>query len=219
MDWSPPRKPALKPAAFVNPCIPTIADRPPAAPAWSYEIKHDGYRLMVWRDGECVRLFIRNGFDWTQRYPWIVHSARRLRVARFLIDGEVVACGHDGIADFERLRSQAHDASAFLYAFDLLAVDGADTRREQLDERRAQLRKLLAPPDGIKFSKGLDGDGEIMFRQAPRRGHHSRAQRQFAPGRVSHGRAGAQFRALAHRQGHGCLCRRVGRLECPTCLL
>jgi bifunctional non-homologous end joining protein LigD len=125
---------------------------------------------MVWRDGDRVRLFTRRGFDWTQRYPWIVHSARRLRTTRFLIDGEVVACGEDGIADFARLHSQAHDASAFLYAFDLLAVDGTDTRREQLDERRGKLRKLLPRPDGIRFSEGLDGDGEIMFRHACRFG-------------------------------------------------
>jgi bifunctional non-homologous end joining protein LigD len=164
MDWSPPRKPALRPAAFVEPCIPTIADRPPAGRDWSYEIKHDGYRLMVWRDGERVRLFTRRGFDWTQRYPWIVHSARRLRATRFLIDGEVVVSGEDGVADFERLHSQAHDASAFLYAFDLLAVDGGDTRRAQLAERRAKLRNLLARLDGIRFSEG--GDGEVIFRHA-----------------------------------------------------
>src|SRR5215471_19610981 len=46
-------------AAFVEPSIPTIADRPPAGPAWLHEIKHDGYRFMVWRDGERVRLFTR----------------------------------------------------------------------------------------------------------------------------------------------------------------
>jgi ATP-dependent DNA ligase len=108
-----------RPPGFIEPCIPTTADMPPAGPAWSYEIKHDGYRLMACRDGERVRLFTRRGFDWTQRYPWIVHSARRLPVARFLIDGEVVACGDDGVADFAQLHSQAHDASAFLYAFDL----------------------------------------------------------------------------------------------------
>jgi bifunctional non-homologous end joining protein LigD len=59
-------------------------------PAWVHEIKHDGYRLMVWRDGERVRLFTRRGFDWSRRYPWIVHSARRLPVTHFLIDGEAV---------------------------------------------------------------------------------------------------------------------------------
>src|ERR1700756_2362462 len=92
LEWSIPR-PALRPAAFIEPCIPTVAPRAPTGPTWVHEIKHDGYRLLVWRDGERVRLFTRRGFDWSQRYPWIVHSARRLPVARFLIDGEAVVCG------------------------------------------------------------------------------------------------------------------------------
>jgi bifunctional non-homologous end joining protein LigD len=120
----------------------------------------------VWRDGDRVRLFTRNGYDWTQRYPWIVHTARRLRATRFLIDGEVVVCGDDGVADFARLHSQAHDVSAFLYGFDLLSVDGTDIRRERLADRRTKLRTVLARPDGIRFSEDLDGDGEIMFRHA-----------------------------------------------------
>lgn len=119
---------------------------------------------MVWRDGERVRLFTRRGFDWTHRYPWIVHSARRLAGSGFLIDGEAVACGEDGVADFKLLHSQEHDASAFLYGFDLLSVGGVDIRGERLDDRRAKLRQLIGKPDGIHFSEHHAGDGEVMFR-------------------------------------------------------
>jgi ATP-dependent DNA ligase len=166
MDWSTPRKAALRPAAFIAPCVPTLAKEPPTGPAWVHEIKHDGYRLMVWRDGERVRLFTRRGFDWTHRYPRIVHSARRLRAARFLIDGEAVICGEDGVSDFERLHSGEHNASVFLYGFDLLAIDGTDMRPERLDDRRANLRQLLVHPDGIRFSDHHAGDGEVIFRHA-----------------------------------------------------
>ena len=166
MDWSPPRKPALRPAAFIEPCVPTLAKEPPTGAAWVHEIKHDGYRLMVWRDGERVRLFTRRGFDWTKRYPRIVNSARKLSINRFLIDGEAVVCGDDGVSNFERLHSREHDASVFLYAFDLLAVDGTDMRPERLDDRRARLRQLLVHPDGIRFSDHHAGDGEVMFRHA-----------------------------------------------------
>jgi ATP-dependent DNA ligase len=130
-----------------------------------HEIKHDGFRLMVWREGERVRLFTRRGFDWTQRYPWIVHSARRLPVARFLIDGEAVVCGEDGVSDFKRLQSRAEDAGAFLYAFDLLGLDGQDIRGERLDDRRV-FRHLLARPDGVRFSEYLAGEGERIFAHA-----------------------------------------------------
>jgi ATP-dependent DNA ligase len=53
---------------FVDPCIPSLAHKPPAGPGWVHEIKHDGYRLIVRRDGEAVRLFTRRGYDWTERY-------------------------------------------------------------------------------------------------------------------------------------------------------
>jgi ATP-dependent DNA ligase len=131
-----------------------------------HEIKHDGFRLQVWRDGDRVRLFTRRGFDWTTRYPRIVHSARRVPVTQFLIDGEAVVCGEDGVSNFERLHSRVDDASVFLYAFDLLAIDGTDIRRDWLEDRRAKLNTLLAKPDGIRFCEHFDGDGERMFAEA-----------------------------------------------------
>jgi ATP-dependent DNA ligase len=85
-----------------------------------------------------------------------VHSAGRLPASRFLIDGEAVVCGEDGVSDFNQLHSRQHDARVFLYAFDLLAVGGTDLRRDRLDERRAKLCSLLARPDGIRFSEHLD---------------------------------------------------------------
>jgi bifunctional non-homologous end joining protein LigD len=56
---------------FVEPCLPTRAANPPSGPDWVHEIKHDGYRLIVRRDGDGVRLFTRRGYDWTARYPAI----------------------------------------------------------------------------------------------------------------------------------------------------
>jgi hypothetical protein len=60
-----------------------------------------------------------------------------LPVTRFLIDVEAVCCDDDGVTNFERLHSRADDASVFLYAFDLLTIDGADIRPKRLDYRRA----------------------------------------------------------------------------------
>jgi hypothetical protein len=58
-----------------SPCLPTRGKVVPAGPDWIHEIKHDGYRLTVHRDGKRVRLFTRNGHDWTDRYPLIVEAA------------------------------------------------------------------------------------------------------------------------------------------------
>jgi bifunctional non-homologous end joining protein LigD len=52
---------------FVPPCIPTRATKPPAGPDWVHEIKHDGYRLQVRRDGDVVRLITRLGYGWSAR--------------------------------------------------------------------------------------------------------------------------------------------------------
>jgi ATP-dependent DNA ligase len=60
---------------FVDPCIPTLAAKPPSGTDWVHEIKHDGYRLIVRRDGPTVRLFTRRGYDWTDRYPAIAGAA------------------------------------------------------------------------------------------------------------------------------------------------
>ena len=78
------------PSAFVFPCLPTVAERPPIGPLWVHEIKHDGYRLQIHlRDGR-VRLFTRTGVDWSDRYPWIVEDAARLPVKQAIIDAESV---------------------------------------------------------------------------------------------------------------------------------
>jgi ATP-dependent DNA ligase len=63
---------------FVDPCIPTRALRPPVGPDWVHEIKHDGYRMIVRREGATVRLFTRRGYDWTDRYPAIADAAAKL---------------------------------------------------------------------------------------------------------------------------------------------
>jgi ATP dependent DNA ligase domain len=66
-------------------------------------VKQDGFRLIVSRDGDKVRLLTRNGYDWTSRYPLIVEAARRIRTKQFVLDGEAVLLGVDGISDFDGL--------------------------------------------------------------------------------------------------------------------
>ena len=58
------------------------------------------------------------------RYPWIVEDVARLKVRHAIIDAECCCDGDKGITDFERLMARVHDASAYAYAFDLLAIDG-----------------------------------------------------------------------------------------------
>jgi bifunctional non-homologous end joining protein LigD len=156
------------PPGFIAPCLPSPAERPPAGAGWVHEIKHDGFRLMARRDGAGVRLITRRGNDWTQRYPLIAATVDALRVRSCLLDGEAVACGDDGLPAFDHLRYRRADAGVFLFAFDLLELDGQDLRREPLETRKATLASLLrkAGP-GVQLNDHLQHeDGELVFRHA-----------------------------------------------------
>jgi bifunctional non-homologous end joining protein LigD len=93
------------PAGFIQSCLPTKAQRPPSGEAWLHEIKHDGFRVIARKDGMRVKLYSRPGNDLTGRFPLIVEALARLRSRSCIIDGEVVACGDDGIPTFARIRS------------------------------------------------------------------------------------------------------------------
>jgi bifunctional non-homologous end joining protein LigD len=117
------------PAGFIAPCLPTKADTPPSGGLWLHEIKHDGFRIIARKDGERVRLYSRPGNDLTDRFPLIVEALSRLRSRSCIIDGEAVCCGDDGRPSFDRIRYRKYDASVFLYAFDLIELNGDDLRR------------------------------------------------------------------------------------------
>jgi len=80
-------------------CIPTRGTAVPAGPDWYHEIKYDGFRLLVQRNGDRVRLITKGGCDWTKRYPWIVQAALKNRQKHFVLDGEAVILGVDGYSD------------------------------------------------------------------------------------------------------------------------
>jgi bifunctional non-homologous end joining protein LigD len=152
---------------FVEPCIPTLAVKPLSGPDWVHEIKHDGYRLIVRREGDTVRLFTRRGYDWSGRYPSIERAAAKLRGRSFTIDGEAVVCGPDGVAVFDALHRRGTVTEAMLYAFDLLERDGEDLRSSPLAERKARLAKLVGRSDrGIIYNEHTDEDGATVFRHA-----------------------------------------------------
>jgi hypothetical protein len=89
-------------------CLPTTGTKVPSSPEWLHEIKYDGYRLRVERNGDRARLITRGGYDWTKRFPWIVEAALKNRQKHFVIDGEAVILGVDGISDFDALHSGRH---------------------------------------------------------------------------------------------------------------
>lgn len=162
-----PSRTAQRPPGFIEPCLPKPVLRPPDGPGWFHEVKHDGYRLQVHRDGARVRLFTRNGFDWTERYPAVVAAALALPATSFLIDGEVVVPDPAGVPSFDLLRSRQDQPTAFLWAFDLMSVDGVDLRAIALEKRREGLAWLLREPRfGIALNDHEEIDGPLLFAKA-----------------------------------------------------
>jgi bifunctional non-homologous end joining protein LigD len=157
----------LLPSGFIDPCLPSPAERPPSGPNWIHEIKHDGYRLMARRDGAGIQLLTRNGHDWAERFPLIVEAVTALKAGSCLIDGEAVCCDDNGMAVFAKLRQRRHDRHVVLYAFDLLELDGQDLRREPLERRKVQLARLLVRAKvGLQVNDHLAAAGDVVFRHA-----------------------------------------------------
>src|ERR1700704_6605938 len=129
---------------FVEPQLASPVDQPPEGKHWIHEIKHDGYRCQVLLERGQARVFTRNGYDWSDRFPSIVHAAADLRCQSAIIDGEAIVQDGNGVSDFEALQSatrwQPH--TIILYAFDLMHFNGKDLRQQTLSERRSILRAL-----------------------------------------------------------------------------
>ena len=159
-------------AGFIEPCLPSPADHPPSGSSWIHEIKHDGYRLMARRDPAGIRLITRGGHDWSARYPLIFEAVNCFKVRSCLIDGEVVCCDEKGVAAFQLLRHRRNEPRAFLYAFDLLEVNGADLRREAIEVRKATLASILRKArHGVRLNEHLEhSEGAVVFQHACKMG-------------------------------------------------
>ena len=96
-------------ASFIEPCLPSPAEKPPSGANWIHEIKHDGFRLMARRDPVGIRLITRRGNDWTKRYPLVAEAVNHLKVRSCLIDGEVVCCDEKGVTTFQLLRHRRNE--------------------------------------------------------------------------------------------------------------
>ena len=115
-----------------------------------------------------VRLITRRGNDWSDRFSLVVDAVTHLKVRSCLIDGEVVCCDEHGLARFDVLRRRRNEAAAFLYAFDLLELDGTDLRREPIEVRKATLASTLRKNrPGLRLNEHLEHDcGVTVFQHA-----------------------------------------------------
>jgi ATP-dependent DNA ligase len=138
----------------VSPMLAKLARELPTAPGMLYEPKWDGFRCIVFRDGEDVELGSRNERPLTRYFPDLLDPLRAALPDRAVVDGEIVIATDHGL-DFDLLSLRIHPAKsrvdmlaaetpAAFVAFDLLAEGDTDLREVPLSERRARLEALLA---------------------------------------------------------------------------
>ena len=158
------------------------ADGPFSDPAWLFELKLDGYRLLAEVGGPAPRLFSRNGNDLSLCFPEVSRALSGLPLSRLVLDGEVVALDETGRPSFQRLqqrgkltrgldiRRAAVENPVTFYAFDLLAVEDYDLRPLPLTVRKSLLRKLLPPAGLIRYLDHFEGEGEVLYEQVQKLG-------------------------------------------------
>src|SRR5215210_9480093 len=142
-----PLKPPMKPQ------LARSAKELPEGDGWRYEPKFDGFRTIVFRDGDDVQLQSRNGRPMNRYFPDIVEQVLELPHDRLVLDGEMMVVV-DGVQEFDLLSQRIHPAAsrverlraetpASLVAFDLLALDGDDLQELPFEQRRGRLERLL----------------------------------------------------------------------------
>ncbi|MDO9404898.1 MAG: DNA ligase D [Polaromonas sp.] len=152
---------AKLPAAF-KPQLATLAAAPPAGGDWILETKFDGYRILARIDKGTVKLFTRNGHDWTHKMEALAADIAELGIESGWIDGEIVVMNAQGVPDFNALQNAmgtTKGAQVDYFAFDIPYFGGLDLRRVPTRSRRAVLRKIFdqgTPPASVRFSDDFD---------------------------------------------------------------
>ena len=175
-------KPAAKPRktksggklpAFRPPQLATLVDAVPAGNSWFHEIKFDGYRALVAVNGGEVRVYTRNGLDWTDKFAPLAKAIAALDLPPALIDGEIVSYDAEGNPDFSSLQAvlkRGHGAQTdatplSFHAFDLLELEGVDLKGLTNIERKERLEALLAAAAApIHVADHVIGAGEKLLR-------------------------------------------------------
>nr|WP_298117254.1 DNA ligase D [uncultured Pseudomonas sp.] len=157
--------------AQLLPELATLVAQPPSG-NWLYEIKFDGYRMLARIADDEVRLFTRNGNDWTERLPLQAAAIKMLGLHDSWLDGEVVALDERGLPDFQTLQSAfeiGRSHNILYYLFDAPFLRGLDLRSRPVEERRAELEKVLsgAKPRGLlRFSEAFASEHRDVIKSA-----------------------------------------------------
>lgn len=163
---------------WVSPMLATLTEEQFSREGWLFEEKFDGERCLVLRCGGEIGLFSRNHKRLNDRYPELVEAFGKQKGERFAVDGEIVAM--DGqVTSFSKLqlRKQVRnppeklrrEVLVLIFLFDLLHVDGHDTRQLPLRSRKELLAKALKFEGAVRFTEHREREGEKYYRDACRK--------------------------------------------------
>ena len=160
-------------AGFIEPMKAKLVDKPPATGDWIYELKFDGIRVIAVKRNKKVSLLSRNQNDLSTRFPEIVEAIQNLAPRECVIDGEVVAVDDQGRSSFQLLQAnemEGRKSPIYLYAFDLLQLDGKSLIGLPLEARKNVLEKLCANAgDPIRYSGAIGTDADRLLEEVKRR--------------------------------------------------
>jgi bifunctional non-homologous end joining protein LigD len=157
---------------FIPPQLAQQAETPPSSEGWFHELKLDGYRIQARKDGTKIQLLTRTGLDWTHRMSGIAAEVAHLPAESCTLDGEVVVLAPDGTTSFADLQAafqnDAKDPPLTYFVFDLLYLNGHNTRDLSLRDRKTLLARLLAraDPHSLPLSDHLESNGPAVFHKA-----------------------------------------------------
>ena len=138
---------------------------------------------------------LRAEASFTRRFPLIVETLARLRSRSCIIDGEAVACDDNGVASFDLIRHHRHNDRAFLYAFDLIELNGDEMRRDPLEMRKAMLRSMPKLALACASTSTWKATGLAIFVHACKMGLEG----------ILSKRLGARYRSVPNKKGfRGC---------------
>lgn len=152
----------LKKNPVIVPSAPVLRSSPPTSNEWIHEVKFDGFRVQLHKDGDEIIIFSRNGHDVTRRYPDLRDALMSLPCNKAIIDAELTACDSEGKPDFVGLMRKSKELC--VWAFDLLLVDETDLRSKPLWERKRALQRLILEADEhiLRFSDDFDDPMKLL---------------------------------------------------------
>lgn len=154
---------------FIVPSAPALRRAPPMGPEWAHEVKWDGWRLQVWKEGDEVRLLTRNRRDVAAQFPDVAAAIKALPSRSLVLDGELVAFDAKNRPDFHELRRRRPNAVGMM--FDALFIGDEDLRALPWTARRRRLERALRPSrGGVLLLSEIWDDGPGLLRAVAKQG-------------------------------------------------